>query len=371
MANRFNLPVVQELDGNGDPYPGGKLYFYETGTSTPLDTYSDSALSTANANPVVADAAGRFGDIFMKTQDYKVVLKTTADVTIWTADPVAGTATATETKGSDIASAATTDIGASSGQYVEVTGTTTITALGTTDAGVRRVVRIMGALTLTYNATSLILPGNANITTVAGDTAIFISLGSGNWVCVSYQRDAGVADAHAGKQHLWIPSVAMRPTVSNGCATIADRETTAGRPDIQWLLFDPTADEHAQFGFAAPKSWNESTVTFKAVWSHPGGQTGGLDGVAWFLQSVACSDDDTADVAYGTAVVVTDDQVTGEDVYFTSESAAITIDGTPAEGDQLFFRVGRDVSDAADDLDVDAGLIGIVLFLTTDAGNDA
>ena len=194
MANRFTLPVSQELDGNGDPYAGAKLHFYETGTSTPLDTYSDSSLSTANANPVVADANGRFSDIFLKTQDYKVVLKTSADVTIWTADPVAGTATATETKGSDIASAATTDIGASSGQYVEVTGTTTITALGTTDAGVRRVVRFMGVLTLTYNATSLILPGNANITSTADDCATFISLGSGNWMCVDYQRGSVVAD---------------------------------------------------------------------------------------------------------------------------------------------------------------------------------
>jgi hypothetical protein len=163
----------------------------------------------------------------------------------------------------------------------------------------------------------------------------------------------------------------MRPTSSNGCAGLADLETTAGRPDLSSLDFDSTADEHAQFGIAAPKSWNESTVTFKAVWTHAGGQTGGLDGVAWFLQGVACSDDDTADVAYGTGVVVTDDQATGEDVYFTSESSAITIAGTPAEGDMLFFRVGRDVSDAADDLDIDAKLLGIVLFLTTNAATDA
>ena len=371
MANRFTLPLSQELDGNGDPYSGAKLYFYETGTSTPLDSYSDSTLSTANANPVVADANGRFGGIFLKTQDYKVVLKTSADVTVWTADPVSGTATAAETKGSDIASAATTDIGASSGQYVEVTGTTTITALGTTDAGTRRIVRFMGALTLTYNATSLILPGDANITTAADDTATFISLGSGNWICVDYQRGAGVPDTAAGKQHVWIPALAMRPTVSNGCAGIVDVETTAGRPDLQVLDFDNTADEHAQFGMAAPKSWNESTVTFKAVWTHAGGQTGGLDGVAWFLQGLAASDDDTADAAYGTAVVVTDDQATAEDVYFTAESTAITIAGTPAEGDMLFFRVGRDVSDAADDLDIDARLIGIILYLTTDTGNDA
>ena len=91
-----------------------------------------------------------------------------------------------EAKGSDIASATTTDIGAATGNYVHVTGTTTITGLGTVQAGTRRIVKFTGALTLTHNATSLILPGGANITTVNGDVATFVSLGSGNWICVQY-----------------------------------------------------------------------------------------------------------------------------------------------------------------------------------------
>ena len=95
-------------------------------------------------------------------------------------------------KGTDIASAATTDIGAATGNFVDVTGTTTITALGTIQAGTRRIVRFTGALILTHNATSLILPTGANITTAAGDTATFISLGSGNWICANYQRKNGM-----------------------------------------------------------------------------------------------------------------------------------------------------------------------------------
>lgn len=96
-----------------------------------------------------------------------------------------------EAKGSNIASAATTDIGAATGNFVHITGTTTITALGTVQAGTRRVVTFDGVLTLTYNATSLILPGSANIITEADDCAIFESEGSGNWRCVSYQRKSG------------------------------------------------------------------------------------------------------------------------------------------------------------------------------------
>jgi len=51
------------------------------------------------------------------------------------------------------------------------------------------VVQFDGALTLTYHATQLILPGNVDIVTAAGDIAEFISLGAGNWVCTNYQRD--------------------------------------------------------------------------------------------------------------------------------------------------------------------------------------
>lgn len=96
-------------------------------------------------------------------------------------------------KGADIASASSIDLGAATGNYVEITGTTGITALGTVQAGTIRFVRFIGALTLTYNATSLILPGARDIVTAANDRAIFVSLGSGNWICVSYLKASASA----------------------------------------------------------------------------------------------------------------------------------------------------------------------------------
>lgn len=87
-----------------------------------------------------------------------------------------------------LASASTTDLGSVPGRYVSVTGTTTITALGTIKAGTIKHVKFTGILTLTQNATSLILPGGASIVTAAGDTAILVSEGSGNWRCTNYQR---------------------------------------------------------------------------------------------------------------------------------------------------------------------------------------
>lgn len=91
----------------------------------------------------------------------------------------------------DVASAGTCAIGAATSNFVRITGTTTITSFGTVAAGFIRFVRMAGALTLTHNATSLILPTGANIVTAANDTFIAESLGSGNWIVRSYQKANG------------------------------------------------------------------------------------------------------------------------------------------------------------------------------------
>lgn len=111
-----------------------------------------------------------------------------------------------------VASAGTTDIGAVTSPLVQITGTTTITALGTAAAGRRRLVRFAGALTLTHNATSLILPGGANITTAAGDTAEFISAGSGNWRCVRYTKANGAPPRLLDEDDMASNSDTMAPT---------------------------------------------------------------------------------------------------------------------------------------------------------------
>lgn len=88
----------------------------------------------------------------------------------------------------DIASAATTDIWAATGNFVDITWTTTITAFWTVQAWTWRTLQFDWILILTHNGTSLILPTGANITTAAWDTCDMRSLWSGDWVCVNYQR---------------------------------------------------------------------------------------------------------------------------------------------------------------------------------------
>lgn len=81
---------AQFFDNSGDVLSGGKIYTYEAGTTTLLATYTSSTGNTAHTNPIVLDSAGRVpgGEIWVVSQLYKFVLKTSADVTIATYDNV-------------------------------------------------------------------------------------------------------------------------------------------------------------------------------------------------------------------------------------------------------------------------------------------
>jgi len=277
-------------------------------------------------------------------------------------------------KGADIVSANPLVITAGS-DYFDVTGTVNFASM-TVAVNRQFTLQFDAALVMTHHATNLDLPGLANITTAAGDVATFQSTAADTVQCINYTKADGTAVVDSdtdtnliGKQTIWVPANAMTPTESNGCADITAVETTAGRPDMYVLDFDDGADEHAQFTVAFPKSWNLGTVTFQAFWCSTAADT---DGVSWALQGVSMPDNSTIDVAYGSAIVVDDaNQGAAEELLVTAESGAVTIAGTPADDDLCYFRVFRDVSDANDTAAEDARLLGIKLFYTTDAVNDA
>lgn len=112
-----------------------------------------------------------------------------------------------------LASGTTVNIGAATGNVISITGTTTIAGFDTVQAGATRTLRFSGALTLTHNATSLILPGGRDITTAAGDVAVMVSEGSGNWRCADYLRASG-APVHFGTGHVIQRAIASYSTYS-------------------------------------------------------------------------------------------------------------------------------------------------------------
>jgi hypothetical protein len=181
-------------------------------------------------------------------------------------------------------------------------------------------------------------------------------------------KEASTRVALTGVQDVPIPAGAMYAATTSGAASGA-AETTTNKIMIKTLDFDTAADEYAQFQIPMPKSWNEGTFTATFYWSHAATTTN--FGVAWGIQAIAFGDSDALDATWGTGVVVTDTGGTTDDIFVTSATAAVTAAGTPAAADILICRVYRDVSDAADDMAIDARLHGVILKFTTDAGNDA
>lgn len=133
---------------------------------------------------------------------------------------------------STLASDTTTSLGTIPSHNVNITGTTTITSFGSAASTSYPLyyLKFADALLLTYNGTSLILPGGYSITTAAGDTAIAMYLGSGNWKVIQYTRAAappGQATIAGGYRNLVVTGTAdTTATITADAITV---ETAAGQ----------------------------------------------------------------------------------------------------------------------------------------------
>ena len=170
----------------------------------------------------------------------------------------------------------------------------------------------------------------------------------------------------AGLDTIYVPAAAMYPTTTNGSSDLEQVELTNG-PELKCLDFAAAADDFAQFTVIFPKSWNKGTVTFQPFWTVTGTNTGT---VAWGLSGVSFADTLNINQAFGTQVVATAKAFSGtsNDMTVSAVSGAVTISNAAADT-QTYFQVSRDVS--ADSQTGDARLLGIKLFFTTDAANDA
>jgi hypothetical protein len=246
--------------------------------------------------------------------------------------------------------------------------TITLPAVASVDDGYETTVKKTDA-----TANTVTLDGNAS-ETIDGATTLVLSVEDESatlrgdqsaWYVVGDK--IGGSFISQGKHSQWIPATAMTPRNSNGAAA-GTAETTTNKVMLKTLDFNQSTQEYAQWFIRMPKSWNEGTVSVIPVWSHNGGSS---YGVVWELRAVALSNDDAADAAFGTAQLSSDTGGTDDDVYIGPETAAISIGGTPAEGDFVVFQIGRKVADAGDTLNSDARLHGVLLLYTIDAEDDS
>ena len=205
------------------------------------------------------------------------------------------------------------------------------------------------------DAAALTVPTGTTNVSVVGDLLVGGSI-----------TDSGAAVKVAGLETIYVPAAAMYPESTNGCSDIEQVELSNG-PELKCLDFAAAADDFAQFQVIFPKSWNEGTVTFQAFFTVTGTNTGT---VAWGLAGRSFADSADLNTAFGTQVVATAKAHSGtsNDIDVAAVSGAVTIAGAAADC-LTIFQIARDVS--ADSQSGAARLLGIKLFFTTDAKNDA
>ena len=270
------------------------------------------------------------------------------------------------TKGADIASAATLTPG-SDGNYFDVTGTTSITAIAPVGAGAEIMLQFDAALTLTHHATNLILPGAATITTAAGDHAIFREYASAGWRCAAYIRGSDLPSLQ-GARTIPLAARSWKPQRTNGCDALALAESSTNDVMTEYLGFSDSIIQYAQTGFRLPKSVDHSAaISGEIEWTEASGAT--LHDCVWQVEMQMQGAGDTIDSAWGAAVTATDTGTSGARRF--ASFTAVTPAGGPANRDRLLVRLARQATDGSDTLDVKANFIEMHLDLTINAGNDA
>ena len=143
-------------------------------------------------------------------------------------------------------------------------------------------------------------------------------------------------------------------------------ETSTNKVNYDYIAFDTTTEENAFFQYSIPKGWDEGTITFRFKWTNAAGLT--TETVVMGLKALALSNDEALDTAWGTEITVTDTWLAQNDVHISPESAALTIGGTPAEGDMVLFNLARKT--ASDNLTGDARILEVIVTFTRGSYTD-
>jgi len=190
--------------------------------------------------------------------------------------------------------------------------------------------------------------GSGNLDIVAGDLDVL----AGSIL------DGGVNISSIGIQQQWIPAGAWGTVTTNG-AEFAELELTTNDIMLQTFNFDTTTSEKIQFWWHPPSSWNAGTLTFQTYWT----AASGSGTVIFTLAGHSYADSDAIDAAIGgTSATTTDTLITANDMHISPESSAVTINGA-TKNEPILLQISRDISDT---LGVDAKLVGVKIFWTTD-----
>ena len=215
------------------------------------------------------------------------------------------------------------------------------------------------------------LAGTPNYLTIAGQVITRALVNLTSHVTGSLPTANGGTALTANPQvEAVISAASLKGTATAGAGDAVklpeSAETSTNKVNYDYIAFDTTTEENAFFQYSIPKGWNEGTITFRFKWTNTAGLT--TETVVMGLKAVALSNDEALDSAWGTEVTVTDTWLAQNDVHISPESAAVTIGGTPAEGDMVLFNLARKTG--SDDLTGDARVLEVIITFTRDSWTD-
>lgn len=152
----------------------------------------------------------------------------------------------------------------------------------------------------------------------------------------------------------------LKPTITEGCAASAQIEMGTNKNVYDYLAFDPSSTEKAYANVVMPEDYTGGNLYAKFYWTHPA--TTIKFGVRWAIYPMSISPGETLDVAISGVGGVTSTGGNTSYLYISDMTPSITPVGTPSAGDLMGFRVIRSVGNAEDIMDVDAYLLGVMIW---------
>lgn len=245
-------PFQTVLDSTGVAVDGALIYTYAAGTTTALATYTTSTGDVANANPIVADSAGRYVAYLAAGANYKFVFKTSAGATIRTQDNVAavpGTAVNLDVQG-------TVGVAVTAGQVVYMSSGAEATPLTPglwylTDGDFAPTSTTCQSIGIAVSAIAINTAGTIRIAGVA-TTASAVVVGS-TYYC------SGTAGALTTTAPTFARTVGVADTTSTILlAATAAVVTTLPNPITQDLLFTDATYDIGKSGASRPRDLFQS-----------------------------------------------------------------------------------------------------------------
>ena len=302
MANLMPLPKMRFSDNNGNPLVGGKVFFFEAGTNTPKNTFTDSTGLTPNTNPVILDSRGE-ASIWLGSGYYKVQLKTSTDVVVWTQDKVSNLGDAQNVL---FVQAGTGAIARTAQEKLrEVMSVKDFGAVG--DGVTNDTAAIQAALNAASGVARLVVPSGTYLVTASRNTMPFpwkggIEVPSNTHMILDPNAIIQVAPNNLDK-HYCFSLYAVQNVIIEGGKIIGDRSAHT-YPNLFNTLADLTANNYRTKDNydADPPVWADGKIAY--VYLDSGANNGTYTRTAgvWVRTSASVPSYLTHEFGYGIAV---------------------------------------------------------------------